>query len=120
MILAGAAIEKYYRQIDAQDVDSLMGLFAEDAIYFRCESELRGRSEILRFFSEERKIRGVHHIETLLSLGDRVVAIGRFEGKGAVGDARSVGFVDVWEFNEAGRIRRRRTFLATGSQFIKS
>ena len=107
-ILAGSAVEGYYRSIDAVDIEGALSLFAEDAIYERADAVYSGRPRILEFFSHERRIRGKHLIEAILSLGERVIVLGRFEGVGASGDPRSVGFVDVWDFGQSGLVRKRR------------
>lgn len=114
-------IREYYARIDRCDTDWVVDLFDDDAVYERAEAVYRGRPEIARFFREERRIRGVHHIEQLLSSddGDLVVAIGHFDGSGAAGDARHVGFADVWQFGSGGRIDLRRTFLARGSDYVR-
>ncbi|WP_447764530.1 nuclear transport factor 2 family protein [Sphingopyxis panaciterrae] len=114
-------IREYYTRIDRCDTDWVVALFDDDAVYERAEAIYAGRAAIARFFCEERQIRGVHHVEDLLTSreGDRVVAIGRFRGTGAAGDARDVGFADLWQFGSDGRIHRRRTFLARGSDYVR-
>jgi hypothetical protein len=73
----------------------------------------------LKFFREQRLIRGIHKIEQILSLGRRVLAMGRFEGVGEKGDQRSVGFVDIWDFDDTDLVKKRRTFLATGHLVVQ-
>lgn len=114
-------IREYYARIDRCDTDWVVDLFDDEAVYERAETVYRGRPEIARFFREERRIRGHHRIDDLLTShdGDLVVAIGCFRGTGAAGDARQVGFADVWQFGSGGRIRCRRTFLARGSDYVR-
>jgi ketosteroid isomerase-like protein len=118
-VIAGAIIERYYAQIDAQDIDGVLSLFAEDAAYERADARYAGKPAIEDFFRHRRQIRGEHRIEKILSLGSEVVAVGHFEGRGAEGDSRSVGFVDLWSFDAQSRVRLRRTFLATGHQIVE-
>ncbi|WP_054586954.1 nuclear transport factor 2 family protein [Sphingopyxis macrogoltabida] len=114
-------IREYYARIDRCDTDWVVDLFDDDAIYERAETVYTGRPAIARFFREERRIRGVHHIEAMVSSddGDLVVAIGHFDGTGAAGDARNIGFADMWQFGDGGRIHLRRTFLARGSDYVR-
>ena len=119
-LLAGGLVESYYRSIDAADIDAVVALFAEDAVYERAETVYAGRPRIADFFRHERRISGRHEIELILSLDDRVVSLGRFEGQGERGDAKSIAFAEIWEFDAAGLVRRRRTFLAAGSEIVKS
>lgn len=117
--IAGDAIQNYYALSDAQDIDALLSLFAEDAVYDRAGARYVGLGAISAFFREERKIHGKHTIETIYSLGSHVIALGIFEGVGEAGDPRRVGFADFWEFDEIDRVRRRRTFLATGHEIVR-
>lgn len=114
-------VSEYYPHIDAVDTDWVLALFADDAIYFRADAVYAGRPAIARFFCEDRKIRGRHTIEKMWM--DRhsasVVAVGRFDGQGVSGDSRSVRFADVWQFNEAGLVTQRQTFLALGHQYVE-
>jgi hypothetical protein len=45
--------------------------------------------------------------------------MGRFEGVGEKGDQRSVGFVDIWDFDDTDLVKKRRTFLATGHSVVQ-
>ena len=117
--LLGSVIEKYYQQIDANDLDSVLMLFAADACYERADVVFADKAAIELFFREQRLIRGVHKIEQILSLGRRVLAMGRFEGVGEKGDQRSVGFVDIWDFDDTDLVKKRRTFLAAGHSVVQ-
>lgn len=114
-------IKAYYPKIDSSDIDWVVSLFADDAVYERADAKYVNKEEIKDFFAKERKIRGRHVIEDLWPDEEarRVVAIGRFEGVGAEGDPRSVGFADVWEFNDQQKVTRRRTFLALGNNYVR-
>ena len=114
-------IEAYYPRIDSSDIDWVVALFADDAVYERADAKYSNKQEIEEFFSKERQIRGRHVIEDLWpdEEAKQVVAIGRFEGVGAEGDPRSVGFADVWQFNDQQRVTKRRTFLALGNDYVR-
>lgn len=118
-MIAGGIVERYYAQIDAQEIDAVMALFRDDAVYERADSRFAGKPAIDAFFRHARLIRGEHRIEQILSLGREVIATGRFEGVGAAGDPRSVGFVDLWSFDEALLVTKRRTYLAVGHQVVE-
>ena len=118
---ASDIIREYYRRIDAHDTAWVVDLFAEDATYDRADATYRGRAAIAHFFQVERQIRGSHTLDDLLCdarLG-LVAVTGAFEGAGKAGDARNVGFADVWRFNADQRVIRRQTFLALGSQYVR-
>lgn len=106
----------YYQAIDRSDVESIVRLFALDAVYDRAGVEYRHMPEIRKFFSEDRQMSGAHIITSLWS-DDKtrsVFVTGRFEGKTAAGDAHSFGFADVWRFNAAGLVSKRESYLALG------
>lgn len=114
-------IADYYPAIDAQRIDWVLALFAPDAVYDRADARYDGKAAITDFFSNRRRIRGTHHIETLWATeqDDAVFVTGRFEGVGEEGDARSIGFADVWTFGTPGQVIRRQTFLATGHGYVE-
>ena len=117
----GKTVSDYYPHIDAVDVDWVIALFADDAVYFRADAVYCGRPAIARFFREERKIRGRHTIEQMWvdQASTSVIVVGEFEGHGACGDSRCVGFADQWRFNESGLVTQRRTFLALGHKYVE-
>jgi len=106
----------YYTAIDRSDIDHIVSLFAEDAVYDRAGVEYRPLSSIRKFFSEGRTISGEHVISGLWSDEETrtVFVTGRFEGQGEEGNARSFGFSDFWHFNEAGLVSKRESYLALG------
>ena len=106
----------YYPAIDRSDVEHILRMFAEDAVYDRAGIEYRHMPTIRKFFSEDRQISGEHIISGLWAdeANRRVFVTGRFEGQGAAGDPRSFGFADVWHFNNADLVSKRESFLALG------
>ena len=58
-------IREYYGRIDRADTTWVIALFATDAVYQRAETTYLGSSEIKRFFTEERKITGVHTVDEI-------------------------------------------------------
>jgi ketosteroid isomerase-like protein len=114
-------IAEYYPHIDRVDTDWVLALFAPDAVYDRADRTYAGIEAIGRFFREERQIRGEHRVERLWAdpATRSVFVTGRFEGHGAAGDARSVGFADVWEFDAAGRVKHRQSYLSLGHAYVE-
>ena len=117
-----ALIREYYRRIDQGDVDWVVGLFASDAVYERADALYDGIAAITHFFAQDRRIRGVHEIESIVAAPDAgvVTANGRFVGVGEAGDPRSVGFADLWRFAPSGLIMRRQTYLALGNDYVRA
>lgn len=113
-------VERYYGHVDACAFEAIIDMFAENAVYERAGMIYEGKARIARFFAEERLIRGRHLLEDMVCWGERAIVLGRFEGVGAAGDPRSVGFVDIWEFDATGRVKRRRTLLAAGHQIVQA
>lgn len=114
-------IANYYPAIDRVDTEAVLSLFAADAIYKRADREYRSLPEIREFFCEKRQIRGRHIIDQIWAdtAERKVVVTGTFEGKGAAGDPRTVEFADVWQFNDAGLVSKRQTFLALGHAYVE-
>lgn len=114
-------IAGYYPAIDRSDVEQILRLFAEDAVYQRADVEYRHLPAIRKFFSEDRQIRGRHVIDGFWAdeASRTVFVTGRFEGQGAAGDARSVGFADIWHFSDAELVSKRQTFLALGHSYVE-
>ena len=116
-----AVIREYYARIDQVDLDWVAKLFAPKAIYRRADSCYRGRDEIVDFFRNGRKIRGRHLVQDVLVDADRRIAVatGRFEGWGEAGDARAIGFADIWEFDATDYVTSRSTYLALGHAYVE-
>jgi ketosteroid isomerase-like protein len=114
-------IAEYYCHIDHQDIDWVLALFASDAVYQRADVTYRGMDAISRFFRHERQIKGTHVLDRLCAIEESklVFVTGTFTGHGAMGDARSVRFADVWEFNGHAQIRLRQTYLALGHEYVQ-
>lgn len=53
-------VKRYYQRVDAEDLNSIVEMFSEEAIYERGElPAFVGRSRIATFFRQERKPRGI-------------------------------------------------------------
>lgn len=113
---------RYYRDVDAQDVGAVVGLFADDAIYVRADVCYAGKRAIERFYREQRLIRGVHVIDRCCQqeASPLVLVTGEFKGQGADEQSRQVRFSDIWEFDDEHRVCRRETYLALGHGYVQA
>jgi ketosteroid isomerase-like protein len=107
-------VREYYRRLDSGDVDWVVDLFTDDAVYSRAGVVYSGKTEIDRFFREARKIVGTHTPNWMTSDEQVVIVEGRYEGRGVTGDEKIVDFCDVWRFDENGKAVRRNAYLAAG------
>jgi len=96
-------------------------LFADDAIYERAGSRFVGKTALREFFAVHRKIRGVHSLQKIWSVEDNIVVVtGCFNGVGANGEPRSIGFSDIWYFDADRRVSQRQSYLAIGHEYIEA
>lgn len=112
-------IRLYYQKVDAQEIDWVMGIFADHARYQRADADYIGKSAISDFYRNHRKIRGKHTIAGILSDINCVVAYGEFKGVGAQDQAKQIEFCDVWRF-DGSMVVYRHTYLGVGSDYVKS
>jgi ketosteroid isomerase-like protein len=107
------AVEDYYAHIDAQDLASVIHLFADDAVYCRPGYEpLVGTTSIEAFYRHTRVIQGgEHQIEVLVQEGRDVAVRGVFRGRLRNGTEVDVRFADFWCFNRECRVARRDTYF---------
>ena len=112
-------IREYYRRVDKGDLDWVLDLFADNSEYTRADACYASKAEIEAFYRRQRKIAGVHTLEHLYQSGETVIVDGCFDGKGADGSEKHVGFADFWQFDPDGRVANRRTYLALGSQVVR-
>lgn len=114
-------IAGYYPKIDNQQHAEILDLFASDAIYERADMTYKGISEISDFFINKRQIRGQHVLDRIADCENcqTIIVTGRFVGMGAGGDSRTVDFADVWEFDISNKIKKRKTYLALGYEYVE-
>lgn len=115
-------IIQYYHDVDQQDIDAVLALFSDDAIYKRADAAYVGKNAIEHFYRNERMIRGAHTLDRTCDQPEasRVLVTGEFRGRGADEAPRVVRFTDVWEFNATGQVGRRETYLALGQGYVRS
>ncbi len=106
-------VERYYRLVDADDVDGLLDLFAPEAVYCRPGYEpFVGRDALRAFYEGDRVIESGRHTVDHTVVGPESVAVhGRFEGTLRDGSTASLRFADFFTFADDGRFATRDTFF---------
>ena len=112
-------VVEYYRRVDAGDLEWVLELFADDSAYTRAEAHYGSKAEIADFYRGDRKITGVHTVREIFCDDGAVICNGVFDGHGADGSEKHVGFADFWVFDDNGRVTTRRTYLAVGSAVVR-
>ncbi len=107
-----ATVREYYRLVDLDDVDGLLALFTDDAVYSRPGyPPMHGRAELAKFYGGERVIaRGRHTLEQVVTHNPQIAVTGAFEGVLKDGSAAQLRFADFFVFDGA-RIARRDTYF---------
>jgi len=109
----------YYAQVDAENYDWVVDMFAQDALYDRAGELIKGHAELREFYTGVRKIKINHGNLQVWQCGPDVFVEGSFSGVGTDGTERVGQFADHWTFNKAGKVTLRRTSLFTGANTIK-
>lgn len=106
-------VRSYYDMVDIGDLEGVLQLFCEGAVYRRPGySPLVGRGELRAFYSSERMIdHGKHELADVVSEAGRVAVRGTFSG--TLKDRRTVDveFADFFVIEPSGRFSRRDTFF---------
>lgn len=107
------AVRSYYDMVDLGDVEGLLHLFCEDAVYRRPGyAPLVGRRALRAFYSSERMIdHGKHELTELVAEAGKVAVRGTFSGE--LKDRRTVEveFADFFVIEPSGQFSRRDTFF---------
>lgn len=113
----------YYYRVDQGDIEGVLDLFEENAVYHRPGyPPMTGRGALDRFYRYERMIvSGEHRIESLVVSHDdssggenlRVVVQGMFEGKLKNGDRTRLRFADFFSMSHRHLIQHRQTYFFT-------
>ena len=105
------AVLRYYECIDAEEYESVFGLFADDVTYERPgRSKLAGMDEFRTFYLERRSLdEGHHEIHEVVVDDDTVAVRGSFTGR--QGDEEvAFDFADFHRFDSDGKITERWTY----------
>jgi steroid delta-isomerase len=104
-------VRRYYRAVDSGDVDALLELFTDDALYLRPGyPPMRGRRAIDEFYRGQRVIAsGSHSLLEVTEAPNSVVVQGRFVGLSHAGDELTASFADI--FHGACHIAFRQTYF---------
>nr|WP_062330524.1 nuclear transport factor 2 family protein [Herbidospora sakaeratensis] len=110
-----ALVRAYYDRVDSDDVDGLLALFADDAVYERPGYvPLNGRAALKRFYQDQRIIEhGRHTLDEVIAGPDRIAVSGAFAGRLKDGRNVDLRFADFFTFAPSGRFARRTTFFYT-------
>lgn len=109
-------VRSYYRYVDAESYDELLGLFAEDIAYHRPGHEpLEGMDDFERFYREIRDLTdGTHDLDSVVK-DDNVVAV-RVTFAGKQHDSPiEIGFADFFTFDDQALITERHTYTDQGA-----
>ena len=111
-------VARYYETVDAGDVEGVLALFTEDAVYARPGyAPFEGHEALRAFYAGDRVIEsGRHTVEHMVVQDDgaaepRVAVHGRFEGRLKDGSDASLRFADFYTFAADGRFASRDTFF---------
>lgn len=107
-----AAVEDYYRLVDAKALDEMLALFTDDAVYERPGyGPLHGKGAIEAFYRGTRIIEsGQHMLHSVLVDGPNVAVEGTFDGKLRDGASVSVRFADFFSLRN-GKFANRKTYF---------
>ncbi len=112
-----ATILEFFRRFDAEDVDGLLELFADDATFSMVlyERELRGKEELACFFRMHLANWREHREWATSVIVDGDSAASELHFEGVTHDGREVVMdnLNVWDFTADGLIQRIRVYADT-------
>jgi len=106
-------VKKYYDHVDNNQFDELFDLFSDDILYMRCDCKIKGKDNFIKFYSQERGIKGKHTLDDIFSDGDKVAVRGVFNGVDKHNKKIVLKFADVFYLDDFNKIKERYTYLAT-------
>lgn len=107
-----ALVEQYYRLVDANALDEMLDLFADDAVYERPGYDpLKGKDAIEAFYRGTRVIASGRHSVDRVMVEDGAVAVeGSFAGTLRDGSSARVRFADIFVLDN-GKFAHRSTYF---------
>lgn len=109
----------YYRLLDNNQIEELLALYSENIIYNRCGIMIEGMAELRHFFMNERAMQGIHTAHEVHEIEQEVIVRGSFTGTNGKGEPHELQFAEFYYFDEAKKICRRESYLATGFEQTK-
>ncbi|MEU7592621.1 nuclear transport factor 2 family protein [Streptomyces sp. NPDC039022] len=111
----GALARRYYELVDAGNVEGILALFSDDAVYRRPGyPDFRGRAAMRTFYLNERIIsHGHHELFAVIADGEHVSVRGEFRGQLKDGRSVTVGFADFFTVGASGLFTRRDTYFSS-------
>ncbi|MEV1290457.1 nuclear transport factor 2 family protein [Micromonospora sp. NPDC049679] len=108
-----AVVRDYFAAIDANDIEKVLRLFHEGAVYERPGYEaIRGKDELRRFYTEKRVIAtGSHDVAGILVEGTQATAWGSFAGRSHARKPLEERWCDVYGFLGVQIAYRRTHFF---------
>lgn len=106
-------IARYYINIDNGEIETVLELFSPKARYERGTLILQGKSDVERFYRNERIIKSGNHIIKSIDSKENIVRVeGVFNGTLKSGEETSEQFEDKFEFENGVIIFRQTSFLS--------
>jgi ketosteroid isomerase-like protein len=109
---AGQVVQRYYAAVDHNDIQALLALFTDDAVYRRPGyPTFVGRDALARFYGSTRVIAsGRHSLETIIAEPAEVAVRGSFKGHSRDGHPLAVRFADFFRIKN-GMILERNSYF---------
>ncbi|QIS21222.1 nuclear transport factor 2 family protein [Nocardia terpenica] len=106
-------VQRYYDLVDAGEVDELVNLFAEEAVYHRPGyPPMVGRAALSEFYRTQRVIKfGAHTLSQVTAAESDVAVHGEFAGVLKDDSEVTVRFADFFALDADGFFTRRVTFF---------
>ena len=104
-------VQNYYRFVDANEVDHLLDLFAQDTVYYRGSLTIQGHAALEEFYRHDRIIAKGSHSVSLNIAAPSVTTRGHFAGELKSGEPVEVDFMDEFVFDGAKSSNASRLFL---------
>jgi ketosteroid isomerase-like protein len=110
-------IQLYYQKIDEKDIDTVLNLFKDDALYERAETNFKGKKSLRQFYHHDRKLTGTHTLNHIYAQDDTVMVYGNFTGTNGKNQNITIDFADFFRI-KSQKITFRKTYLAKGAEIV--
>lgn len=111
-------IRKYYHLVDARKFEEMLNLFSNKAIYNRAGKTIRGMNQLKKFYNTDRKLKGKHTLNNLITKGNKTIVTGTFKGTNGKKQRINVDFADLFEIKR-NLITKRQTYISSNSKLIE-